>query len=247
MTNKGLPQYLRAVDTDVFIVSGAEELVPVYRQDPEGIWIAGRPGFQRDADGFWVRDPSGRLVVHKDELDGYHPRRYRPRIEGLFARIDRWDRQAISIPDQPACIGRAAQPGYPGVVRSTGFTYDDERDSGLATRPVYSFLKQVVQAGWKQEGGSTTRCSLPPVDFEYTEPLVQNATEEVDPRNLENLSVGMDGSGYRWTDLHGEGIPGILTEQAGTWFYRRKLSPPPSAAEFAPLETVAWPSGPTWP
>ena len=30
------------------------------------------------------------LVVHDDELDGYRIRRYRPRIEGLFARIERW-------------------------------------------------------------------------------------------------------------------------------------------------------------
>ena len=28
--------------------------------------------------------------------------------------------------------------------------------------------------------------------------------------------MGLDEVTYRWTDLHGEGIPGILTEQAGT-------------------------------
>ena len=91
-TDKGLPQYRDAEDSDVFILSGAEDLVPVYRQDPDGTWVAGHPGFQRDTDGFWVRDPSGRLVVHEDELDGYRVRRYRPRIEGLFARIERWSK-----------------------------------------------------------------------------------------------------------------------------------------------------------
>ena len=35
--------------------------------------------------------PAG-LVVHEDELDGYRVRRYRPRIEGLFARIERWSK-----------------------------------------------------------------------------------------------------------------------------------------------------------
>ncbi|WP_274565068.1 SpvB/TcaC N-terminal domain-containing protein [Streptomyces spiramyceticus] len=152
------------------------------------------------------------------------------------------------IPDQPAGLGRAAQPGYGGVVRSTEFTYDDEIDSGLVARPVYSFLKQVVQTGWKQEGGSTTRSSLPPVEFEYTEPLVQEVVEEVDPASLENMPIGLDGSTYRWTDLHGEGIPGILTEQAGAWFYKRNWSPIPQTqtdggkavkACFAPLEAVA--------
>jgi hypothetical protein len=65
---------------------------------------------------------------------------------------------------------------------------------------------------------------------------------------LENLAIGLDGSAYRWTDLHGEGIPGILTEQAGAWFYKRNLSPIPQEltaghqevkAKFAPTETIA--------
>ena len=66
-TDKGLPQYLDAVDSDVFILSGAEDLVPVlqadgtrFRDDPTA------PGF----------------VIHG----------YRPRIEGLFARIERWSK-----------------------------------------------------------------------------------------------------------------------------------------------------------
>ena len=39
------------------------------------------------------------------------------------------------------------------------------------------------------------------------------------------LRIGLDGSIYRWADLHGEGLPGLLTEQAGVWFYKRNLSP----------------------
>jgi hypothetical protein len=61
----GLPQYLDAVDSDAFILSGAEDLVPVYRQDPDGTWTAGRQGFQRDADGFCVRDASARVIWHE--------------------------------------------------------------------------------------------------------------------------------------------------------------------------------------
>src|SRR5438477_12987161 len=32
-TDKGLPQYLDVAESDVFLLSGAEDLVPVYRQD----------------------------------------------------------------------------------------------------------------------------------------------------------------------------------------------------------------------
>ena len=70
----------------------------------------------------------------------------------------------------------------------------------------------------------------------------------MDPASLENLPVGLDGTAYQWTDLHGEGIPGILTEQAGAWFYKRNLSPIPGKpddgweqvkVQFAPIEMVA--------
>ena len=74
-TDKGLPQYFDVDDSDIFILSGAEDLVPVYRQDNDGAWVASHAGYQRDTDGFWVRDAAGRMVVHEDDLDGYRVRR----------------------------------------------------------------------------------------------------------------------------------------------------------------------------
>ena len=64
-------------------------------------------------------------------------------------------------------------------------------------------------------------------------PSCRTRCEEVDPASLENLPIGLDGSAYQWTDLHGEGIPGILTEQAGAWFYKRNLSPIPTSCPTA--------------
>src|SRR6266702_8152845 len=43
-TDKGLPRYDDVEESDVFILSGAEDLVPVYRQDADGTWIAAHPG-----------------------------------------------------------------------------------------------------------------------------------------------------------------------------------------------------------
>ena len=101
-----------------------------------------------------------------------------------------------------------------------------------ATRSTPS-CEAVTQTGYRRNNGGYDKRSLPPVEFEYTEPIVQDAVEEVDPESLENLPVGLDGSAYRWTDLHGEGIPGILTEQAGAWFYKRNLSPIPDSCPTA--------------
>lgn len=77
---------------------------------------------------------------------------------------------------------------------------------------------------------------------------MQDNVEEVDPENLENLPIGVDGTAHQWTDLHGEGIPGILSEQGGAWFYKRNWSLIPDKlpdgsevvkAKFAAIETVA--------
>lgn len=69
-TDKGLPRYQDADESDVFILSGAEDLVPVL------IWD--------DQNGEWKRDQ----LDPEDKL--FTIQRYRPRIEGLFARIERW-------------------------------------------------------------------------------------------------------------------------------------------------------------
>ena len=134
------------------------------------------------------------------------------------------------------------------LVRSTDFTYSDEVDPNDVRNPVYTFLRSVTQTGYRRNNAGYDQRSLPPVEFEYTEPIVQEAVEQVDARSLQNLPIGLDGKAYRWTDLHGEGIPGIVIEQAGAWFYKRDLSPLPNRlpdgservkAQFAPLETIA--------
>jgi RHS repeat-associated protein len=139
------------------------------------------------------------------------------------------------IPDLPD-----GTEGYEGLVRSTDFTYSYEQNPNDVRAPIYSFLLSVTQSGYKRQGSGYLKRSLPTVEFEYSQPLVQDRVEEVDPASLENLPVGLDGSVYQWTDLHGEGIPGILTEQAGAWFYKRNLSPiGKHPVEFAPVELVA--------
>ncbi len=64
-TDKGLPKYQDEEESDVFIYSGAEDLVPVL-------------------------NPDGSRQMDVTTAPGYTIARYRPRIEGLFARIERW-------------------------------------------------------------------------------------------------------------------------------------------------------------
>ncbi|MGV8094282.1 MAG: SpvB/TcaC N-terminal domain-containing protein [Mangrovibacterium sp.] len=76
-TDDGLPQYLDDPDTDTFLFSGAEDLVPEFKKQDDG-------SFELDGDGNYV-------IHEKDSPDGeFVIRYYRPRTEGLFARIERW-------------------------------------------------------------------------------------------------------------------------------------------------------------
>jgi RHS repeat-associated protein len=143
-------------------------------------------------------------------------------------------------------------PGEPDVkqnclVRSTDFTYSQDVRPNDPRNPIYALLAVAGQTGYKRQAAGYVSRSLPPLEFEYTEPVIDNSVHEVDRSSLENLPQGLDGAHYQWVDLDSEGISGILTEQAESWFYKRNLSPvgspnepvgPPSAARFAPAELV---------
>jgi RHS repeat-associated protein len=134
------------------------------------------------------------------------------------------------------------------LVRSTEFIYSDQQNPGDAANAVFSFLCSVSQSGYKRDGANHLKRSLPPVDFEYTQPRIDPRVHELTPESLENLPAGLDGSEYQWVDLESEGLSGILTEQAEGWFYKRNLSPinliregdvDRAQATLAPVELVA--------
>lgn len=74
-TDKGLPQYFDAIDSDTFLFSEAEDLVPEFKKNEVGTF---------------VQDFGGEYIIHEKNHSGFIIRYYKPRIEGLFARIERW-------------------------------------------------------------------------------------------------------------------------------------------------------------
>ncbi len=69
-TDKRLPRYIDDPDADTFILAGQEDLVPV----------------RAEQDGRWHEAPGRRTEGGRD----YLVQGYRPRVEGAFARIERW-------------------------------------------------------------------------------------------------------------------------------------------------------------
>jgi hypothetical protein len=384
-TDKGLPRYDDAAESDVFVLSAVEDLVPVYETDPSGA----------------VRqDEDGRAVFAEQEGDGWVVRRFRPRVDHLYARIERWTRSAdptdvhwrsydrdnvLSVygldegsrladggrifswllcesrddkgnaavysyrPDngtgvpltaghqrnrgdadaagrrtnrylksiryanrtplldaagrRPAFLAAgqadAAQwlfevvldygehnplaptpgddgawahrddafssyrsgfeirttrlcrrvlmfhhfPDEPGIgndclVRSTDLEHDIRTEGPDAG---YAFLHRVHHRAYRRDGAGYVTGSMPPVELSYTRPVVDPVVHDVDAASLANLPIGVDGTTYTWVDLHGDGVPGILSEQAGAWWYKQNLSPRnESSVELGP----SLPTGP---
>ena len=81
-TDKGLPQYRDDEESDVFILSEAEDLVPLL------VPLTSTPG--KDD---WAVDQFAATLNGAS----YTVRRYRPRIEGLFARIERWRHEVTGV------------------------------------------------------------------------------------------------------------------------------------------------------
>ncbi len=102
--------------------------------------------------------------------------------------------------------------------------------------PIASFVKSVVRAGYRRrpEGGHRKK-SLPPLEFTYSRAVIDDQLRTLDPESLENLPAGLDGTAYQWVDLDGEGLSGLLTEQADAWFYKPNLGD----GRFGPIGQVA--------
>jgi RHS repeat-associated protein len=120
-TEKGLPRYMDAEESDVFILSEAEDLVPTLAANEDGWRRVIFPAKNAAGDSFTVHG-------------------YRPRIEGLFARIERWVNDAtgnthwksVSKDNITSLYGvdagsRIADPDNPGHVFTwlLAGTYDD--------------------------------------------------------------------------------------------------------------------------
>lgn len=368
-TDKKLPQYLDAIDSDIFLFSEAEDLVPEFSKNPDG-------SFHKDADGNYL------IKENPSPDDQYLIRYYKPRIEGLFARIERWQHKTshiikwrvitkdnvttlfgwsensiIAHPEEsqkiyewlpefvfddkgncthylykkedgkgldtsllhqnnrikagkitytnlylekvlygnktpykkfndpfpaeadyffqtvfdygefdtnapfskindwqfrsdafsdyksgfeirtPRLCNRvlllhnfSELPGGSALVKSVNFEYDTNQQQG------FTFLKSITPIGYiKKPDGSYTQKSLPATDFDYQKHTWNDKVKFISKEDLVHDPVGLDESDYQFTDLFNEGLSGILTEQAGGWFYKHNLG----QGQFAQAKLVS--------
>ncbi len=111
---------------------------------------------------------------------------YRPGFEVRTMRLCRRVLMFHHFPDEKSA-------GSDCLVSSTDFTYSHEQDPEHVRNPVYTFLRKVTQSGYKlQEDGSYLKKSLPPLEFEYTRPVVQDEMKTWDTDSPDDLPMGLD-------------------------------------------------------
>ena len=216
-TDKGLPRYRDwsndPHESDVFVLSGSEDLVPVLRQGAAG------------------------LEIHDDVIDGYRVRRYRPRIEGLFARIERWQWIPTSSDPRPEAEQRAdvhwRSISKDNILTIYGANASSRIADQLDPERVFSWLicesrddkGNAIRYLYKAEDGANTL--RPGQDDPYRQVHQRNRGTANDPRRtaqryLQRVLYGnriplLDAQGKRPRRL--SNLPNPPTDTAADWLF----------------------------
>ena len=94
----------------------------------------------------------------------------------------------------------------------------NESPSGTTLNAIsYTGIRRDIISGLYSEK------QLPELTFKYAEPVIGVSFEGTIQESNENLPQGFNHIKTRLVDLFGEGLPGMLTEAANTWYYKTNL------------------------
>lgn len=99
----------------------------------------------------------------------------------------------------------------PCLVRSIDFIYGSAGD--------VTYLKSVTARGFIRKGDVYEEQAAAPLELDYQELEWNTAIHELPAESYVNVPEGLTGN-YQWTDLYGEGISGIFSEEANGWYYK---------------------------
>lgn len=132
------------------------------------------------------------------------------------------------FPDEP-------EIGQDCLVSSLDISYQQNEGGFNQGNRIASFVSAFTERAYVRRGDSYQSRSLPPIEFRYSQPIISDHIQELDSDQLENLPMGMDDATYRWIDIDTEGVPGVLAQQGGSYYYKANLGD----GRFGPLETLA--------
>lgn len=102
--------------------------------------------------------------------------------------------------------------------------------------PEGTTLKSVEYTGFRRDpiSGEISQKSLPPLRFTYSTPSVARSFQPAPEGTSQNVPHGLSDGDYRWIDLYGEGLPGILAETGDAWYFK----PNEGGGHFGPQQLV---------
>ena len=117
--------------------------------------------------------------------------------------------------------------GTPTVVRSLELTH--------TSRATLTTLDQVQVRGWVWDPSASAYVTEvePPVSFTTTEPEIDPSVHRLE--GLDGRPFRVDTRAWRFVDLDGEGLVGLLSEQGGAWTYKRNEG----EGRFAPARRLS--------
>lgn len=124
---------------------------------------------------------------------------------GFALRTRRLCRQLLMFHRLDTLAGKAKGEDIPALVARLLLEYDEN--------PSISTLRSARQMAYEPDGA---RCALPPLTFSwqtFTPPMAQWQPRD----DLGNLNPWQP---WQFTDLNGEGLPGVLYQDDGAWWYR---------------------------
>ena len=118
-------------------------------------------------------------------------------------------------------------PHSPYLTKSLQLFYEEKMALTSVNENIegFSYLITTRQNGhlWDSNTNTYSTEYLPELKCRY-QPLEWNTDiEQASSETLRHWPSGLADNKYAWTDLYGEGLSGILTEQAGAWYYKSNL------------------------
>lgn len=112
------------------------------------------------------------------------------------------------------------EQGLPTLVRALELRYRHDDSPGAITE--CDFIISATQRGYTNLNGTIISKALPALELDYIPLEWDTSIHKVAATDFQGAPQGLTGP-YQWTDFDGEGISGILSEQAGGWFYKHNL------------------------
>lgn len=125
------------------------------------------------------------------------------------------------------CFEELRANAEPYLVKSMEFVFDEQLKLEIPgdSQGGFSYLVKVIQKGHKLNAAGTNYDSraLPAFDFNYRQLQWDTEIHDVTAASAGHVPSPADGPAYQWTDLYSEGIPGVMIEASGGWFYKFNL------------------------